>query len=70
MQWFRRLADRGAADGAVASDDLMRRADTESGAVRVSTIHRSKGLEYGIVYCPFPWGDARLHSSDSKVVKF
>ncbi len=70
MQWFQRLARASAVVGAVAIDDLMRRPDTDSGAVHVSTVHRSKGLEYGIVYCPFSWGDARLHRSDSRVVKF
>lgn len=55
MQWFRRLGEDGAGESAVASEDLQQRPDADAGAVRVSTIHKSKGLEYGIVYCPFPW---------------
>ena len=40
------------APGMVAIEDLQQRADAESGAVRVTTIHKSKGLEYGVVFCP------------------
>lgn len=70
MQWFRRL-DEGTPDqGAVASEDLQQRPDAQSGAVRISTIHKSKGLEYGIVYCPFTWNDASLWKFDKVAVKF
>lgn len=70
MQWFRRL-DEGTPDqGAVASEDLQQRPDAESGAVRVATIHKSKGLEYGVVYVPFTWNDAGLRGFDKQAVKF
>jgi len=55
MQWFRRLKEGSPDPGIGARDELEQRPDAESKAVRVSTIHKSKGLEYGIVYCPFPW---------------
>ena len=55
MQWFRRLSDGSGDGGGMARDELQRRPDAQSDAVRVSTIHKSKGLEYGIVYCPFTW---------------
>jgi exodeoxyribonuclease V beta subunit len=55
MQWFRRLEQDSPGEGTVASEDLQQRPDADAGAVRVATIHKSKGLEYGIVYCPFPW---------------
>ena len=70
MQWFRRLNDDSPDEGAVAYEDLQQRPDAESGAVRVSTIHKSKGLEYGIVYCPFTWDDAKLWQFETKAVKF
>jgi len=56
MQWFRRLNEAKVSDRTVAPEDLQRRPDAEAGAVRVSTVHKSKGLEYPIVYCPFNWG--------------
>ncbi|KPK16429.1 MAG: hypothetical protein AMJ62_05425 [Myxococcales bacterium SG8_38] len=70
MQWLRRL-DEGTPDGgAVLYEDLEQRPDAASGAVRVSTIHKSKGLEYGVVYCPFTWNDAGLFRFDKQAVKF
>ncbi|MBA3832040.1 MAG: exodeoxyribonuclease V subunit beta [Chthoniobacterales bacterium] len=32
------------------------RLERDERAVRVVTIHKSKGLEFGIVFCPFSWG--------------
>lgn len=70
MQWFRRLDEGTPDEGAVAYEDLQQRPDAGSAAVRVSTIHKSKGLEYGVVYCPFTWRDALLHAGDMVAVKF
>ena len=70
MQWFRRLSEDSPNEGMVANEDLQQRPDAEAGAVRVSTIHKSKGLEYGVVYCPFTWNDASLWEFEKKAVKF
>ncbi|TFH31513.1 MAG: hypothetical protein E4H00_03360, partial [Myxococcales bacterium] len=70
MQWFRRLTDDSPDEGSIPYEDLQQRPDAESGAVRVSTIHKSKGLEYGVVYCPFTWDDAGLWPFDKIAVKF
>ena len=73
MQWFRRLNDESVSDRGLGSAELQQRPDAESGAVRVSTIHKSKGLEYGIVYCPFTWkgkaGDVavKFHDEDRNI---
>ena len=32
-----------------------RRLESDAEAVQVLTVHRSKGLEFGVVYCPFLW---------------
>ncbi len=70
MQWFRRLDEGTSNQGAVASEDLQQRPDAQSGAVRVSTIHKSKGLEYGIVFIPFTWNDASLFKFERDAVRF
>lgn len=48
------------------------RLESDEDAVKVITIHKSKGLEYPIVFCPFAWGasqvtgtDFRFHDSDA-----
>jgi exodeoxyribonuclease V beta subunit len=70
MMWFRRLRQGSPEDTMVAQEDLQQRPDAESNTVRVTTIHKSKGLQYEIVYCPFPWNDAKLFDFDRRVVRF
>lgn len=70
MQWFRRLFDPSSEPQTAAREDLQQRPDADSGAVRVTTIHKSKGLEYEVVYCPFTWKDASLFAFDRRAVKF
>ena len=36
-------------------DDFQLRMETDGGAVKVLTIHKSKGLQYPIVFVPFAW---------------
>jgi len=48
------LADRIRSAGQDAnSDERTRRLDSDAQAVQVLTIHRSKGLEFPVVYCPY-----------------
>jgi len=35
------------------------RLESDENAIKLVTIHRSKGLEYPIVFCPFAWGGSR-----------
>ncbi|HET9062007.1 MAG TPA: UvrD-helicase domain-containing protein, partial [Candidatus Binatia bacterium] len=36
-------------------DAAEMRLETDADAVQICTVHKSKGLEYGIVFCPFSW---------------
>lgn len=55
LGWFEsRLSE--AADGdAMAAEEHQLRLETDASAVKVVTIHRSKGLQYPVVFLPFPW---------------
>jgi len=36
------------------------RLESDENAVRIVTIHKSKGLEYPVVFCPFAWAGSRI----------
>lgn len=38
-----------------AGDEQQLRLESDADAVRIVTMHRSKGLEYAIVFCPYLW---------------
>ena len=39
----------------VAADEFQLRLESDADAVQIVTIHKAKGLEYAIVFCPFLW---------------
>jgi len=43
--------------------DSNMRLETDENAVKIVTIHKSKGLQYKIVYCPFLWGGSQLNAT-------
>ncbi len=55
-QW---LGDQIASDKK-AADEHQLRLERDDFAVRLVTIHKSKGLEYPIVFCPFSWKSSDL----------
>ncbi len=46
--------------GTVRSDEDQIRLESDENAVKVVTVHKSKGLEYPVVFCPFVWGDSKV----------
>jgi len=46
-------------------EEYQLRLESDGDAVKIVTIHKSKGLEYPIVFCPFNWGDSKLRDKDN-----
>lgn len=51
------------------------RLESDAGAVKIVTIHKSKGLEYPVVFCPFSWEGSEIkgetivfHDPESKKI--
>jgi exodeoxyribonuclease V beta subunit len=53
--WQQRHQNR---EGTMAAESAQLRLEHDERALRLTTVHRSKGLEYPIVFCPFAWGGA------------
>ena len=58
-------------DATSATDEELLRLETDDNAVRIMTIHKSKGLEFPIVFCPFCWAGSEIQPNQkSKPVLF
>ena len=55
------LAERLGAAAEPAEEHLLR-LESDAERVRIVTIHKSKGLEYPVVFCPFCWQERKLES--------
>ena len=64
--WLRQRIDAFLSEGA-HGDERTRRLDSDAAAVQVLTIHRSKGLEWPVVYCPYLWDTGRIPDEKSPV---
>jgi len=53
LTWFTRR------QGTEGTEESQLRLDTDRDAVQIVTIHKSKGLQYPVVFCPFLFGRAR-----------
>jgi exodeoxyribonuclease V beta subunit len=60
VAWLGRSVD----PGAQRSEETQLRLESDELAVKIVTVHRSKGLEYPVVFCPFAWSGSSLRSGD------
>ena len=66
MQHFRQLVDDDIQQNR-ASDLTQKRLESETRQIKVYTIHKSKGLEFPIVFMPFLWGEKKQNSKGPAV---
>ncbi len=53
-----------------AADEYQLRLERDDNAVRLVTIHKSKGLQYGVVFCPFGWRHSEVTRGSEEPVFF
>ena len=61
VEWLQR---RMAEAGADQTEERSRRLESDTESVQVITVHRSKGLEFPVVYAPFLWDEFVRESPD------
>jgi exodeoxyribonuclease V beta subunit len=68
VEW---LADArgGVREAEVTPDQHLLRLESDAGLVQIVTVHKAKGLQYPIVFCPFLW-EGRLRAGRSEDVVF
>ena len=56
VKWLRAQMDEGIPE----LEENQLRLESDENAVKLVTIHKSKGLEYPVVFCPFAWVGSRV----------
>ncbi|MGZ5052997.1 MAG: exodeoxyribonuclease V subunit beta [Methylobacter sp.] len=51
-----------------AAEDQQLRLESDDDSVKIVTMHRSKGLEYPIVFCPYLWQRSGRLNSESQLI--
>jgi len=65
LSWFHQEREH----PTLSSDSTQLRLESDADAVEVVTMHRAKGLEYPVVFCPYLW-DGELLKSDETFRRF
>jgi len=70
VQWLHQMRTDADAQAELAGEAAQIRLESDAAAVKLTTIHKSKGLQYPIVYCPYLWDGVLLHKQDRKIPRF
>lgn len=70
LKWFKTLRN----PATQRIEEYQLRLESDEKAVKIVTIHKSKGLEYEVVFCPFAWdgglrktGNVWFHDADAQM---
>ncbi|MEW8508519.1 MAG: exodeoxyribonuclease V subunit beta [Candidatus Thiodiazotropha sp.] len=59
LKWFVRQCQSTSQD-----DERLLRLESDGELVKIDTLHHSKGLEYGVVFCPYLWDEGEAKTDD------
>ncbi len=68
LRWLQRVIDQEERPD-VESDQLELRLESDANLIRILTLHKSKGLEFPVVFVPFAW-QARRRNQSATGVRF
>ncbi|MBW2116377.1 MAG: exodeoxyribonuclease V subunit beta [Deltaproteobacteria bacterium] len=60
LKWLSEQRD----ESAPRLDEHQLRLESDENAVKLVTVHKSKGLEYPVVFCPFSWDGSKIKKSN------
>ncbi|MCV2367483.1 exodeoxyribonuclease V subunit beta [Roseateles oligotrophus] len=69
MRWLAAQIEQSNAAGAGAAEDAVLRLESDADLVKVVTVHKSKGLEYPLVFLPFATGFRGVDKARTRHVK-
>jgi exodeoxyribonuclease V beta subunit len=64
LDWLRTAITK-----ASSTEDQQLRLESDDDAVKIITMHRSKGLEYAVVFCPCLWQRSNRLKSEQQLIK-
>jgi exodeoxyribonuclease V beta subunit len=70
LRWLSLVQRDAALRSELTGDAHELRLESSDDAVTLTTVHKSKGLEYPLVYCPFLWDAAELRRNDKQFLRF
>jgi exodeoxyribonuclease V beta subunit len=70
VEWLRRVRQEKKAPDELGEDARRIRLESDVHAVKLVTVHKSKGLEWPIVFCPDLWAGAQVAKSDEAFPRF
>ena len=70
VHWLHQMRTDVEARAVLAGEAAQIRLESDAAAVQLTTVHKSKGLQYPLVYLPYLWDGALLNEGDKKAVRF
>jgi exodeoxyribonuclease V beta subunit len=70
IEWLQRMRHDEIARAEDVGDAAQIRLESDTQALKLITVHKSKGLQYPVVVCPFLWDAMLVHPDDKRYVRW
>jgi exodeoxyribonuclease V beta subunit len=70
IEWLQRMRHDEIARAEHVGDAAQIRLESDTKALKLITVHKSKGLQYPVVVCPFLWDAMLVHREDQRYVRW